>query len=103
METDNEKSGKRDEPYRPGRSNEGGNFDGPNTGSDVTPGSRRSENDPQNTSLGSGSQPGAVNLNNGSDDSRRSNDVSPNQDDTGRGDDSANSPGYGASNNAAGV
>ncbi|HZG00300.1 MAG TPA: hypothetical protein VEY71_04820 [Chitinophagales bacterium] len=95
-----------DDNYPPGRSNEGGNFKKTNTGSSVSEGSNSDERDPQRTGMGQGSQPASVHLNRGDQPGEQSQGKSPNaraeQDDTGRGDET-NSPGYGASNNAAGA
>ena len=102
----NKEDNRSEENYPAGRSNEGGNFKPVNTGSNVNEGNHTSERDPQRTGMGQGSQPGAVNLNRGEGQSEQNQGKSPNaraeQDDTGRGDET-NSPGYGASNNAAGI
>lgn len=105
-----DKSNKQD--YPAGRSNEGGNFPEQRSGekhfSQEASTSHSSKKDPQGTSMGLGSQPAAVNLDNGAStptgrQDKPGQDANPGQDDTGKGEGETNTPGYGASNNAAGV
>ena len=98
--------------YPAGRSNEGGNFPESQTGekhvNKNASTTHRSEKDPQGSNMGLESQPKAVNLNKGeSAPGERQDQPGRNapgqQDDTGKGEGDTNTPGYGASNNTAGV